>query len=201
MIVSFKNSRNTLGVVLSSNFNQDMADDSNVQIGDEIEVNVHRFNKEGNFYELIPVMKPKEKKASTAAPKESIAKLNVGLRVTGTIKGIKGSQVFVQMPRTQSNPKIMQIGRLHQIECGTETEFKSFVNGDRIDCKILSIEQNGDKQWIELTRNAKHLAKLQGLDDAELKRSPQKIEDLKKGEKYSAIVISYTDEAVNLKNS
>lgn len=53
LVVSFKSSRNTLGLILNGNFNNDSADDTSPQIGDEIEVVVHRFNSDGNFYELL----------------------------------------------------------------------------------------------------------------------------------------------------
>jgi hypothetical protein len=53
--------------------------------------------------------------------------------------------------------------------------------GDRIECKILKVSEENERTWIELTRNDKHMAKLQGLDEAELKKSPSSLADMKQG--------------------
>lgn len=113
--------------------------------------------------------------------------------MTGVIKGIRNNHAYLQLPKTQANPKQTQIGRLHQIECQNETEFKSFAIGDRIECKVLSLSTSQDKQFIELTRNPKHMAKLQGLDEQEMAKCPTSLSELKKGKKYRAIVVSNTD--------
>lgn len=77
-------------------------------------------------------------------------------------------------------------------ECPSSNEFNSSTLGDRIDVKILKVtedEANG-RTWIELTRNEKHMQKLQGLDKEQLDQTPLDIEALKLGKKYDVVIMS-----------
>jgi ribosomal protein S1 len=164
LIVSFKNSRATLGICLAKNFNQD-SDSQDIQIGDEVEAQVNKLNKEGGFYELIQV--PKETKKKRGDGSGTLSELKPGIKVNGQIKSIKAQCIYVQLPKSQENPKQVQIGRLHMIECQSISEFKSFAVNDRIECKILHIQKDKgtDRTWIEMTRSEKHLVKHEGLDE------------------------------------
>jgi ribosomal protein S1 len=65
------------------------------------------------------------------------------------------------------------IGRLHMVSCQNTKEFESFTVSDRVECKILSIDTDGKRTFIELTRNKEHMAKLQGLDESLLSKMPK----------------------------
>jgi hypothetical protein len=76
------------------------------------------------------------------------------------------------------------------IECQGSTEFNSFASGDRVDCKILKVSEENGRTWIELTRNEKHMAKLNGLDEAELSKLVMSVDQLKHSSKYEVIINS-----------
>jgi hypothetical protein len=77
-------------------------------------------------------------------------------------------------------------------ECSSYNEFTSSTVGDRIDVKILKVEEDraNSRTWIELTRNQKHMAKLQGLDQDQLDQTPLNVEGLKLGKKYDVVIMS-----------
>ena len=101
----------------------------------------------------------------------------------GQIKSIKNSCMYIQVPSAKG------IGRLHMVEC---PKFEQYTVGDKIEAKILKVTKENDRTWIELTRNAKHMSKAQGLDQETLDASPMKDSDLKKGDRYDAIIVSST---------
>lgn len=81
----------------------------------------------------------------------------------GLIKSIKNSCMYIQVPQAKG------IGRLHMVEC---PKFEQYTVGDKIEAKILKVTQEKDRTWIELTRNATHMSKVQGLDPETLKDTP-----------------------------
>lgn len=78
------------------------------------------------------------------------------------------------------------------IECQSYNEFNSYAVGDRIDVKVLKITEDeaNNRTWIELSRNQKHMQKLQGLDQEQLEQTPMNIDSLKIGQKYDAMILS-----------
>ena len=72
--------------------------------------------------------------------------------------------------------------------------------------KILKVthDESRGRTWIELTRNENHMQRVQGLDSELLKKMVWSNEDLKVGQKYSAMIISSSwekEEPMNLKFS
>jgi len=171
-----------------SNFNadQDSNPHSHLQIGDEIEVEVVKKNSHG-FYELIPAASAESKKTS----KREDVELKEGIRFNGQIKSIKHQCLYVSIP-SANKKSFSSIGRLHMTECSSHNEFTSSAVGDRIDVKILKVteDQANGRTWIELTRNQKHMAKLQGLDQDQLDQTPMSVEALKLGKRYDVAIMS-----------
>jgi len=102
LVVSLKSSRQTIGLLLNSNFNQDQEARETYQIGESIEVVA--VKQTNGVWELVKVQKETEKKATSAgAPK--LSELKAGIRFTGQIKSIKQQCLYIQLPKSEHNPK------------------------------------------------------------------------------------------------
>lgn len=92
LVVSLKSSRQTIGLLLNSNFNQDQEARETYQIGESIEVVA--VKQTNGVWELVKVQQETEKKATSAgAPK--LSELKAGIRFTGQIKSIKQQCFYI----------------------------------------------------------------------------------------------------------
>lgn len=150
MILSFKKSRQRIGVCIPNDFTQVNKTElyAKYQVGTEIKVNVVQ-SEEGSFVLALPA----EESQATRAPKN--VSLEEGSLVSGPVRSIKGNCVFVQVG---SNGKVPVIGRLHRVEAFNSGEFDSFKSGDIVTAKVLRKSEENGRTWIELTRRKQHMS-------------------------------------------
>jgi hypothetical protein len=108
LIVSFKKSRQRIGVCIPNDFTQVNKTElyAKYQVGSEIKVRVIS-SEEGSFVLALPANEEK----SVRAPKN--VSLDEGSLVSGPVRSIKGNCIFVQVG---SSGKVPLIGRLHRVE-------------------------------------------------------------------------------------
>lgn len=147
--MTFKKARQQVGVCIPNDFTQVNKTElyAKYQVGSEITVKVMRTEPDGFVLTL-----PAEEKTSTKPVKN--ASLDEGSMVSGPVRSVKGSCVFVQV----AGGKVPVIGRLNRVECFNHTEFESFKIGDIVTAKVLRKSEENNRTWIELTRRKQHLS-------------------------------------------
>jgi len=142
-----------------------MAGYEKYRIGDEIDVKVvsSPHGNKGRFVLTQPRLQVIVSSSSDSYAQSS--SFEIGQKVVGTLKSVKGMSAFYQIGM---QGKLPIIGRLHAIESGSKNEFGQIKPGDRTEVKVLQQTVEDGRTMIELTRRSEHL-KAEILDEGLLK--------------------------------